>query len=121
MLNQVSLSDSYKNPTAVRDRLQKYCEILFSGQIFQQTVGILMGKNCAPLPADLFLYGYEAEFLQGLLKAGMKNLAQKFKFTYRYIGDVLSLNNLKISEFIDLIYPCELEIKYTTDSNTSAS
>ena len=34
---------------------------------------------------------------------------------------VLSLNNSKISEFIHLIYPCELEIKDTTESNTSAS
>ena len=39
----------------------------FSGQILQQTVGIPMGTNCAPLLADLFLFGYEAEFTQGLL------------------------------------------------------
>ena len=34
---------------------------------------------------------------------------------------VLSLNNSKITEFIDVIYPCELEIKDTTESNTPAS
>ena len=34
---------------------------------------------------------------------------------------ILSLNNLKISEFIHLIYPCELEIKDTPESNSSAS
>ena len=44
--------------------------------------------------------------MQGLLKAGKKHFSQKFNFTYRYIDDVLSLNNAKISEFIDLIYPC---------------
>jgi hypothetical protein len=32
-------------------------------QVFQQSVGILMGMNCAPLLADLFLYSYEAEFI----------------------------------------------------------
>ena len=59
-----------------------------SGQVFQQTVGIPIGTNCAPLPADLLLYGYEAEFIQGLLKACKKQVAQKFNFTYRYIDDV---------------------------------
>jgi hypothetical protein len=27
-----------------------------------------MGTNCAPLLADLFLYSYESEFLQKLVK-----------------------------------------------------
>ena len=37
------------------------------------------------------------------------------------MSDVLFLNNAKISEFINLIYPCEHEIKDTTESNTSVS
>ena len=36
----------------------------FGGRIFQQTIGIPMGTNCAPLLADLFLYSYEAEFVK---------------------------------------------------------
>ena len=63
----------------------------FGGRIFQQTIGIPMGTNCAPLLADLFLYSYEAEFVQSLLTAGKKHLAQQFNFTYKYIDDVLSL------------------------------
>ena len=55
----------------------------FGGQIFQQTTGIPMGTNCAPLLADLFLYSNEAVFVQSLLKAGKKHLAQKFHFAYR--------------------------------------
>ena len=55
----------------------------FGGRIFQQTVGIPMGTNCAPLLADLFLYSYEAECVQSLLQAGKKHLAQQFNFTYR--------------------------------------
>jgi hypothetical protein len=38
---------------------------MFGGRIFQQQVGIPMGTNCAPLLADLFLYLYEADFIQG--------------------------------------------------------
>ena len=59
----------------------------FGGWIFQQTIDIPMGTNCAPLLADLFLYSYEAEFVQSLLQAGKK---QQFNFTYRYIDNVLS-------------------------------
>jgi hypothetical protein len=36
--------------------------------MFQQIVGIPMGTNCVPLLADLFLYSYESEFLQKLVK-----------------------------------------------------
>ena len=41
------------------------------------------------------------------------------QFTYRYIDDVLSINNPEFE--IYLMYLFELEIKDTTDSNTSAS
>jgi hypothetical protein len=37
---------------------------MFGGRVFQQTVGIPMGINCAPLLADLFLYSYAADFIQ---------------------------------------------------------
>jgi hypothetical protein len=52
-----------------------------------------MGTNGAPLLVDWFLYSYEADFTQGLLKIHEKNLARSFNFTSRYIDDVLSLNN----------------------------
>ena len=87
----------------------------FGGRIFQQTIGIPMSTNCAPLLADLFLYSYEAEFVQSLLKAGKKHLAQQFNFTYRYIDDVLSLKNTKFADFL------ELEIKETTETSASSS
>ena len=76
-----------------------------------------MGTNCAPLLADLFLYSYEAEFVQSLLQAGKKHLAQQFNFTYRYIDDVLSLKNTKFAEYLEFIYPRELEIKETTETS----
>ena len=86
----------------------------FGGWIFQQTIDIPMGTNCAPLLADLLLYLYEAEFVQSLLQAGKKHLAQQFNFTYRYIDDVLSLKNIKFVEYLEFIYQRELEIKETT-------
>ena len=41
--------------------------VVFAGKVFQQIVGIQMGTDCAPLLADIFLYSYEAEFIQYLL------------------------------------------------------
>jgi hypothetical protein len=38
-----------------------------------------------------------------------------------YIDDVLSLNNFRFDDFVDRIYPIELEIKDTTDTDRSAS
>jgi hypothetical protein len=46
--------------------------VMFGGCVFQQTVGIPMATNCAPLLADLFLYSYEADLIQGLLKKNEK-------------------------------------------------
>jgi hypothetical protein len=76
-----------------------------------------MGTNCAPLLADLFLYSYEADFIQGLLKKNEKKLARSFNFTFRYIDDVLALNNSRFGDFVDRIYHIELEIKDTTDTD----
>ena len=60
---------------------------------------------------------YEAGYIEGLLKAGRKHPAKKFSFTYRYINDVISLDN--ISEFIDFIFPFELGMKDTTGLTSS--
>ena len=67
--------------------------VVFAGKVFQQIIGIPMGTNCAALLADIYLYSYEAEFIQSLLSAGKKRLESQFIFTYRYIDDVLSINN----------------------------
>jgi hypothetical protein len=40
---------------------------------------------------------------------------------FRYIDDVLSVNNCKFGDFIDHIYPIQLEINVTTDIAGSAS
>ena len=48
---------------------------------------IPMGTNCAPLLADLFLYSYEAEFVQKLLrdvKAKITNSDQSRKSQVKY-------------------------------------
>jgi hypothetical protein len=75
---------------------------IFAGRVFQQTVGIPIVANCAPLLADLLFYSCEADFIQGFLKKNEKKLVRSFNF-------------------VDRIYPIELEIKDTTDTDISAS
>ena len=48
---------------------------MFGERVLQQTIGMHMDTNCAlPLLADLFLYSYETDFIQGLLKKNEKKL-----------------------------------------------
>ena len=55
------------------------------------------------------------------LKKNQKKLVRSFNFTICYIDGVLSLNNSRFGDFVDRIYPIELEIKDTTDTHRSAS
>ena len=95
--------------------------VVFTGKVFQQIIGIPIGTNCAPLLSDIFLYSYEAEFIQSLRSTGRKRLTSHLNFTYRYIYDVLSINNPDFENYLGQMYPSELDIKDTTESNTSAS
>ena len=61
------------------------------------------------------------QWLHYMLSKGRKQLVSWFDFTYRYIDDVLSINNPEFDNYLGQIYPVELEINDTTENNTSAS
>jgi hypothetical protein len=65
-----------------------------------------------------YVSSLHTDFIRGLLKKNEKKLARSFNFTFRYIDDVLSLNNSRFGDFVDSI---ELEITYITDTDRSAS
>ena len=50
--------------------------VIFDGRVLQQTVGISMGANCAPLLACLFLYSYKAGFIQGFLNENERKISR---------------------------------------------
>ena len=50
-----------------------------------------LGRNCAPLLADLFLYSYENEVLDKFIKEDKRKLARKFSLSYCYTDDLLSM------------------------------
>ena len=95
--------------------------VRFGGQLFRQMVGIPVGTHCASLLADLFLYSYENEFLDKLIKEGKRKLARKFNLSYLYTDALISFNNKRFKECISDIYPKELTISETTESTSIAS
>ena len=95
--------------------------VRFGGQLFRQIGGVPVGTNCFPLLADLLLCSYENEFLNKLIKEGKRKIAKKFNPSYRYINDLVSLNNKRFKEFISDFYPKELTISETKESTSVAS
>ena len=92
--------------------------MVYTGNVFQQTVGILIVTNCSPLLTDIFLYSYEEE---AVCAFGVKQTAYRFNFMYSYIDDTMSINNSDFENYLGKMYPVELEIKDTIESKTFAS
>ncbi len=85
--------------------------VTVGNSVFRQTIGIPMGTDCAPYLANLFLYAYEFEFLNSLLKQKEFDTLFKFNKCYRYIDNLLAVNNDNlINDFKDKIYPPELKL-----------
>ena len=65
----------------------------------------------APLLADLFLYSYESEFLDNMIRGGHRKLARSFNLCYRYIDDLIVFNNKKFGDYVKEIYPSQLTVE----------
>ena len=91
--------------------------VQFGGRLFRQVIGIPMGTNCAPLLADLFLYSYENEFLDNMIRSGHKRLARSFNLCYRYIDDLIVFNNKKFLDYLKEIYPSQLTVEKANKSD----
>ena len=97
--------------------------VRFGNSVFRQLIGIPMGTNSAPLLADLFLHTFEYDFMLRTMKQDMTKAVQ-FSNTFRYIDDLLSVNNENFGNYISDIYPSDLEVCFLNtrikngDSNT---
>ena len=81
-----------------------------------------MGTKCAPLLADIFLHSHEADFMADLIRNKEHRKTRSFNISFRYIDDVLSLNNPSFGDLIHhRIYSDEFEIKDTSDTVKLAS
>ena len=80
-----------------------------------------MGTNCALL-TELFLYLYEGSFImQEFLQEKGRNESYSAPLMLRSIDNVFSFNNSPIGDYVDRIYPTELEIKNASNTTMSVS
>ena len=89
--------------------------IKIGNHLFQQCIGIPMGTNCAPLLANLILYSYEVEFSRSIKKSN-KKLAKTFNLTWRFLDDLISINNPRFKQFLKDICPEETVVSKTSES-----
>ena len=94
--------------------------IKVGNNVYRQTIGIPMGTDCAPQLANLFLFHYEYLYMKNLMRDNLC-MAKRFSDTVRYIDDLLTLNNSNFEEEIPNIYPPELTLKRTSESDTKLS
>ena len=83
--------------------------------LFGKCIGILIGTNCSPLLANLFLYSYEVDFLRSM-KTLNEKLARAFNLTLCYTDDLISINNPRFKQFLKDTYPEELVVSETSES-----
>ena len=94
--------------------------VKFGGVIYKQIIGIPIGLDSGQDIANLLLYHYESTFLENISKTDL-TLARKFKHSKRYIDDLFSANFPDFSRYLPNIYPQELELNLSSDSNTSVN
>ena len=92
--------------------------IQVGNKIFRQIIGIPMGTDCAPFLANLFLFYYACT---NSWKKNYIQVAKSFSNTFQYIDDLLTLNNPTFEQEISNIYPRQLELKRTTETDSKLS
>ena len=79
-----------------------------------------MGTNCAPLVADLFLFCYERDVIKGPSRENQADIIEAFNSTFRYLDDLLNIDNIYFENMVDRIYPAELQLNKANSSETEA-
>ena len=77
-------------------------------------------KLC-PALADLFLYSYESEFLDNMIRGGHRKLARSFNLCYPYIDDLIVFNNKKFGDYDKEIYPSQRIVEKANTSDDLAN
>ena len=88
--------------------------IIFGSKLYRQNVEIPMGTNCAPLVVDLFLFCFEIDFMKSLTKEKRYDLIDAF----RYLDDLLNIDNIHFEHMVHRIFPAELQLNKVNASDT---
>ena len=62
-----------------------------------------------------------SEWVKSIADVLKQRIVSRFNFTYRFIDNVLSINNPEFESYLGQVYSVELEIKDPTERNISAS
>ncbi len=85
--------------------------VVCGDSLFKQKIGIPMGTDCAPFLANLFLFAYEYKWLTKMFKEKEYDVLKKFNDCFRYIDDLLCINNdQSMDDVMTEIYPEELSL-----------
>ena len=113
---EIYIQYNYKNIIISKTQfvdILKFCihnnYVQFNNRIYRQKVGIPMGANYSPNLANLYLHFYEAQFLKKNPLGGQL----RYSHSFRFIDDLLSVNNRDILYDIRSIYPRILEVSGT--------
>ena len=77
-----------------------------------------MGTTCVPLVADLF--SYERYFMLSLSDKNQTDIIEAFKSTFRYLDDLLNIDNPYFEQMTGQIYPTERQLNKANSSDTEA-
>ena len=95
--------------------------IEYNGKIYRQHTGIPMGIDPAPFMANLFLHYFENKYIVELVDQGNIAEAGVLKYVFRYLDDLLSLNDSGyFQDVISTIYPVELILSKTNVDPTAS-
>ena len=83
--------------------------IRFGSKLYRQIVGIPMDTNCAFLVTDLFLFCYERDFMLSFSEDTQFDVIESFNSTFRYLDDLLNIDNNFFDSMVNRIYPSELQ------------
>ncbi|GBG89059.1 hypothetical protein CBR_g48771 [Chara braunii] len=72
--------------------------VQLGGQVWRQVLGIPMGLACSPIWCDVYFFRYEYQAMQRMLRSGLHELVAAFRYTFRYVDDVCSLNNPSVRD-----------------------
>ena len=69
------------------------------------------------LLTDLFLYSYENEFSDNMIRSGHRRLSRSFNLCYRYIDDLTVFYNKRFWDYLKEIYPSQLTVEKANKSD----
>ena len=69
-----------------------------------------MDTNCAPLVADYTCFCYERDFMMSHSVDMQAYISDAFNTTFRYLDDILNINNIYFGNMVCQTYPLALQL-----------